>query len=205
MSQCLAWAGVIMMLGSFWMALPVKGHYTNPIIIIIIISKLRFAIASCCQIIACRYVADICILVSLSCFRFPKYRWRQRLRETTDYNRHGIMGQAGQAPPCMGMLAASWTKVGWSSPDRNVTVKRSAGKYLRVLLEMKMHGFMRPSSLFQILGCGGATQIYSSAAYILPNGILFCFIWLLPQLSSDAFYKYLLSNISCYPGSRKSN
>ena len=37
----------------------------------------------------------------------------------------------------MGMLAASWnlhTKVGWSSPAREVIVKSSADKYLCVLL-----------------------------------------------------------------------
>ena len=37
----------------------------------------------------------------------------------------------------MGMLAASWnlhTKVEWSSPAREVTVKCSADKYLHVLL-----------------------------------------------------------------------
>ena len=37
----------------------------------------------------------------------------------------------------MGVLAASWnlhTKVGWSSPAREVIVKRSPDKYLAVLL-----------------------------------------------------------------------
>ena len=50
---------------------------------------------------------------------------------------YGIMGQAGQAPSCMGMLAASWnlhTKVGLSSPAREVIVKHSTDKYLCVLL-----------------------------------------------------------------------
>ena len=47
------------------------------------------------------------------------------------------MGRTGHAPPCMGMLAASWnlhTKVGWCSPVREVIVKHSADKYLPVLL-----------------------------------------------------------------------
>ena len=50
---------------------------------------------------------------------------------------HGTMGQTGQAPPSMGMLAASWnlhTKVGWSGPARDVIAKHSADKYLPVLL-----------------------------------------------------------------------
>ena len=69
------------------------------------------------------------------------------------------MGQTGKAPPCIGMLAASWnlhTKVVWSSPAREVIVKCSADKYLHVLLAglINVQSLPLPSRPNYLLGTG---------------------------------------------------